>query len=122
MKKLLVLPVLVCASQLEATALTVKSDFLRVAQVVRHAKFPLDLDGYLDLSFRLDINEEDQNGVKASVDRLVDGSIVDTYKGFIAFGKQTSVEFSDGSIGPKLLLEPEEKREVEKEVPAEGLK
>jgi len=114
MKKLLIVLVLTGASQLKA--LTVKSDFLRAAQIIRNAKFPLDLKGYLHLSFRLDIDKA-EDGVNATVDRLIAGKVVDTYKGFLTYGKRESVEFSDGSIGPKILLETEEAdQQVEQEL------
>ena len=106
MKKIFALVSLLGASQAEA--LTVKSDFLRTAQIAKNATFPLQLNGYLHLSFRLTVDRIDKEGVKASVDRLIAGSVVDTYKGFLSFGKRESVEFSDGSIGPKLLLEADQ--------------
>ncbi len=106
MKRLIVILALVSASQAEA--LTVKSDFLRAAQIVKDAKFPLQLNGYLHLSFRLNVDQIDKEGVKASVDKLIAGKVVDTYKGFLAYGKRESIEFSDGSIGPKILLETDQ--------------
>ena len=106
MKKLVIILALISASQVEA--LTVKSDFLRAAQIVEQAKFPLNLSGYLHLSFRLDLDEADQKGVNATVDKLIAGEVVDTYKGYLVYGKRESVEFSDGFIGPKILLEQEE--------------
>ncbi len=106
MKKLVIILALISASQVNA--LTVKSDFLRAAQIVEHAKFPLNLSGYLHLSFSLDLDEADQKGVNAIVDKLIAGKVVDTYKGYLLYGKRESVEFSDGSIGPKILLEQED--------------
>ncbi len=113
MKKLLIILALTSASQVYA--LTVKSDFLRAAQIVRNAKFPLDLKGYLHLSFRLDIDKA-EDGANATVDRLIAGKVVDTYKGFLTYGKRESVEFSDGSIGPKILLETEADQQAEQQV------
>lgn len=113
MKKIISMLLLVGASQLEA--LTVKSDFLRSAQIVENAEFPLNLNGYLHLSFRLGIDEADKEGVKASIDRLIAGKVVDTYKGYLVYGKRKSVEFSDGSIGPKILLETDQEEVCDQE-------
>ncbi len=100
-------------------ALTVKSDFLRVAQIVKHAQFPLDLKGYLQLSFRLDIDKKDETGVNASIERLIDGKVVDAYRGFLAYGKRESIEFPDGSLGPKLLIE-EDQQEIDQRTDQEA--
>ena len=105
MKKLLLIVALTSASCVQA--LTVKSDFLRAAQIVRNAEFPLDLKGYLHLSFRLEVDKA-EDGVNATLQRLIAGKVVDTYQGFLAYGTKESIEFSDGSIGPKLLLEQDQ--------------
>ena len=104
MNKLLTILIL-CATT-TASAYTLKTDFLRVAKTYENAQFPLDMTGYLDLSFRVTI-EDDSNpeGLLASIERRMDGDVVSSHTRYFAYGKEEWVEFPDGNKGPKLTFE-----------------
>ncbi len=84
---------------------TLKTDFLRVAQTFENAQFPLDISGYLDLTFRVAVDERTDGGVMAHIERRMDGDLVSSYSGFFKYGEKVSVEFPDGNMGPKLTFE-----------------
>lgn len=87
-------------------AYTLKTDFLRIAKTYKDIQFPLDITGYLDLTFRVVLDEAaEAEGVTARVERRMDGELMSVYSGFFAFGKEVWVEFPDGNVGPKMLFE-----------------
>ncbi len=109
MKKLYIgLLVLSCTS---LNAYTVKTDFLRVAQTFENAQFPLEITGYLDLTFRVVLDEETDNGVMAHIERRMDRELVSSYSGFFKHNEKISVMFPDGNMGPKLTFEKSLKAE-----------
>ena len=103
MKKLLSLGILLCVPALHAV--TVKSDFLRVAQSFANPSFPLEIPGYLDLRFVVMVTDESNpDGVEAIVERRWDEDLVSSYTGFFAYGVQKAIEFPNGAMGPKLTI------------------
>ncbi len=103
MKKLLI-----CLAlwSLPLQSYTLKTDFLRIAKTYKDAQFPLDITGYLDLTFRVVLEEASEAaGVTARVERRMDGELMSAYSGFFAFGKEVWVKFPDGTLGPKMLFE-----------------
>jgi len=92
-------------------AYTLKTDFLRVAQTFENAQFPLEITGYLDLTFRVVIDEETDNGVMAHIERRMDGGLVSSYSGFFKTNEKVSVQFPDGNMGPTLAFETTPKTE-----------
>ncbi len=92
---------------------TLKTDFLRIAKTYKNVQFPLDITGYLDLTFRVVLDEAlESEGVTARIERRLDGVLMSSYSGFFAFGKEVWVEFPDGNVGPKVLFEHSSKQEV----------
>jgi hypothetical protein len=92
-------------SCLSCSAYTVKSDFLRVAKTFKDAQFPLDIEGYLDLTFRVSLKDSSaQNIVRALVERRIDGKTESSYLGDFEYGKKVAVLFADGTVGPLLMF------------------
>ena len=106
-------------SSLSCSAYTVKSDFLREAKIYKNAQFPLELDGYLDLSFRISLQSSSVKSiVRALIERRIDGKTESSYTGDFEVGKKTAITFPDGTPGPKLtFIEPLKKNSS---VPASG--
>lgn len=91
---------------LSLNAVTLKTDFLRCSRIYKDVQFPLEIDGYLDLSFRVVVDDtEEADGVMARIERRFDSQLTSFYSGFFPYGKEIWVEFPDGNIGPKLLFE-----------------
>ena len=87
------------------SAYTVKSDFLRCAKTFENAQFPLDIEGYLDLTFRISLKTpEVTHIVRALVERRINGKTESYYTGDFECGKKIAVTFDDGSVGPHLMF------------------
>lgn len=87
-------------------AVTLKTDFLRIAKTYKDVQFPLDITGYLDLTFRVVVDDTPETeGVMARIERRMDGELTSFYSGFFTFGKEVWVEFPDGNVGPKVVFD-----------------
>ena len=85
---------------------TLKTDFLRSAKTYKNVQFPLDITGYLDLTFRVVVEESpEKEGVSARIERRMDGELTSFYSGFFPYGKEVWIEFQDGNVGPKMVFE-----------------
>ncbi len=107
MKKYRVVFLVSCAG-FSLNAVTLKTDFLRIAKTYKDVQFPLEITGYLDLSFRVVVDDtQETDGIMARIERRFDGELTSFYSGFFPYNKEVWVEFPDGNIGPKVLFESE---------------
>lgn len=84
---------------LSLNGVTVKTDFLRCSRTYKDVQFPLEIDGYLDLSFRVVVDDtEEADGVMARIERRLDCQLTSFYSGFFPYGKEIWVEFPDGHL------------------------
>jgi hypothetical protein len=99
---------LVSCVGLSLNAVTLKTDFLRTEKTYKDAQFPLEIKGYLDLSFRVVVDDaQEKDGVMARIERRFDGELTSFYSDFFPYNKEVCIEFPDGNIGPKVLFERE---------------